>query len=315
MEAQIDHPSIANNAVPSAPYTRHAPSPPFIPIPSHSLYGPEPVPGMMPSYENVDSSQLTARDVEIITQNATQIATDRATDWSYEQRRDAQQVLDFLYLGPTSVVRNHEFLQKEGITMIVVAKDARIARKPASVEKAAEALGLDVHYVDIESYDNLISTFPATIRAVNDHLLAIYHSQAQGKNQDGNLVMDPNTFRRGKVLIACETGNDRAANIVAAYIMAVFGKDMVTTVQFISIQRFCCCFDEDAKRKLQSWEDILRARSQVASEAATPQTTMHSKRQIDQVMGTDENFDVQDGFRLDQERFEGRDPFVPFVDM
>jgi hypothetical protein len=128
-------------------------------------------------------------------------------------------------------------------------------------------------------------------------------------------MVDPSTFRRGKVLITCETGNDRSAAIAAAYIMAVFGKDMVTAVQFITVQRFCCSFDEDVKRKLQSWEDILRARSQIASETATPQNAMHAKRHIAEVMDTDEHSDVKEHLSLDQERFEGRSDFVPFVDM
>ncbi|KAF5668142.1 tyrosine phosphatase [Fusarium heterosporum] len=310
------HPSYVNNAVPSAPYSRRAPSPPFIHIPPTGQCGGAGIPNLMPSYENVDSSQLTAADVEIITQNVMQIAIDRAADWSYELRRDAQKLVDFLYLGPNSVVKNHSWLASEGITMLMVTRDARMAgRKLMTVEKAAEALGITVQYVDLDGYDKLISSFPDIIRNINDHLLSIYHLQAQGKSQNGDIVVDPSTFRRGKVLITCETGNDRSAAIAAAYIMAVFGKDMVTAVQFITIQRFCCSFDEDVKRKLQSWEDILRARSQVASQTATPLNAMHAKRHIADVMDTGEDSDVREYLTLDQDRFEGRGAFVPFVDM
>ncbi|SPJ81495.1 related to protein tyrosine phosphatase [Fusarium torulosum] len=312
----MEPPSYVNNAVPCAPYSRRAPSPPFIHIPPTGQCGGAGVPNLMPSYENVDPSQLTAADVEIITQNAMQIATDRAADWSYELRRDAQKLVDFLYLGPNSVVKDHSWLASEGITMIMVTRDARMAgRKLMTVEKAAEALGIAVQYVDLDGYDTLIRDLPGIIRLTNDHLLSIYHRQAQGRSQNGDIMVDPITFRRGKVLITCETGNDRSAAIAAAYIMAVFGKDMVTAVQFITIQRFCCSFDEDVKRKLQSWEDILRARSQIASETATPQNAMHAKRHIADVMDTDENSDVKEHLTLDQERFEGRSAFVPFVDM
>ncbi|KAF4979423.1 hypothetical protein FZEAL_4366 [Fusarium zealandicum] len=316
MQAEVTyHRSIADYAVPNAPYTDRGPSPPFIHIPptGHATGG-DSVPALMPSYDNVDSSQLTARDVEIITQNVTQIATDRAADWSYEQRREAQQVLDFLYLGPNSVVRDHGFLQREGITMVLVVRDARMAPlKLVSVEKAAQAFNLTVHYLDVQGNHQLISRFPEIIRAINDHLLAVYHSQAQGVNQDGKLVVEPSTFRRGKVLIACETGNDRSAAIAAAYIMAIFGKDMVTAIQFICIQRFCCCFDEDAKRTLQSWEDILRARSQVALQAEASRSLGHPKRHIDEV--NNEDLDMTGEFALDEDRFQGREAFKPFVDM
>ncbi|KAH7134609.1 hypothetical protein B0J13DRAFT_625823 [Dactylonectria estremocensis] len=275
----------------------------------------------MPSYADVDPSQLTSRDLDIITQNAKQVATDRAADWSYEQRREAQPLLDFLYLGPNSVVRDQAFLQREGITMLLVARDARMANTPLiSVEKASHALGLQVHYVDIEGPHHMVSAFPGIICAINDHLLAVYHSQRQ--NEDGCIIADSSTFRRGKVLITCETGNDRSAAIAAAYIMAIFGKGMVTTLQFICIQRFCCCFDEDVKRKLQSWEDILRARSQVASssrETATlafgpPLNTSHAKRQIDEFMDMDRSDYTANTDEADRDRFEGRIAFIPFVD-
>ncbi|KAM0421505.1 hypothetical protein ACHAPT_010679 [Fusarium lateritium] len=303
-------------AVPSAPYTFRPPSPPFIHIPptAHGN-GAESIPGLLPSYENVDPQQLTPKDVAIITQNVTHAPTDRASDWSYEQRREAQPLLNFLYLGPNSVARDRKFLKREGITMVLVARDARMAgMKLMSIENVTQALDIEVHYVDMEGYDNMISSFSNTIRAVNDHLLSIYHSQAQGRSKDGSLVVEPSTFRRGKVLVACETGNDRSAAMAAAYIMALFGKDMITTVQFISVQRFCCCFDEEVKRKLQSWEDILRARSQVASQA---KHAGHGKRHIDEVMDVDMqgNADAADAIALDHDRFQGRDAFVPFVDM
>ncbi|KAF4436515.1 hypothetical protein F53441_13226 [Fusarium austroafricanum] len=309
-----DHPAI--NAVPSAPYARRPPSPPFIHIPPTGQCGEVAIPILLPNYENVDSSQLTAHDVQIITQDTKQVPTNRAADWSYEQRREAQKVVDFLYLGPNSIAKDHRWLEKEGITMIVVARDARMAGvKLMSIEKAAQALNIALHYVDLEGYDKLISAFPEIIRVINDHLLSVYHSQAQGKSRNGELIVDSKTFRRGKVLITCETGNDRSAAIAAAYLMAVFGKDMITAIQFIAIQRFCCSFDEDVKRKLQCWEDLLRARSQVASQVATPLNAIHAKRHIDDMMDTDEDADVKGEFTLDHDRFEGREAFVPFVDM
>ncbi|KAJ3499984.1 hypothetical protein NM208_g17247 [Fusarium decemcellulare] len=199
--------------------------------------------------------------------------------------------------------------------MMLVVRDRRMASiQLQSVEKAARALNIAVHYVDIGGNDEIIRALPDTIRAINDHLLAIYHSQARSKSQDGKLIVDPSTFRRGKVLFACETGNDRSAAVAAAYIMAVFGKDMVTTVQFICVQRFCCCFDEDIKRKLQSWEDILRARSQVAAQTAMPQQGMHAKRHIEEFMDTDMD-EMKDEWTEDRDRFQGRQAFVPFVDM
>lgn len=262
--------------------------------------------GLMPSYQNAGSTQLTRRDVEIITQNTMQIAQDRSSDWSYEQRRRAQPLLDFLYLGPNSVIRDLAFLEREGITFIMVVRDSRMANtRLASLEKARQALNIQHHYVDFRGNEQLIGLFPTVIRTINDHLLSVYHD------------MDK---RRGKVLIACETGNERSATIAAAYIMAMFNADMVTTLQFISVQRFCCSLDEDVKRKLQSWEDLLHAQSQVAAQNQSVEGTQglpvngqHAKRHIDEVVDVNQELVDDQDMDMDEERFTGRNAFVPFV--
>lgn len=302
------HPPSNSHAIPAAPYSLRAPSPPFIHISVSQGLDNGPI-SITPSFENIDPSTLTPRDLEIVTQNKLQVATDRAFDWSYEQRREAQPIVDFLYLGPNSVVRNHDYLQREGITMVYVARDARMSgTKLVSVEKAAQKLNVDVKYLDIEGTDRMIGSFQEAIRVINDHLLTNYHSQAQGKIPNGDLVVEPTTFRPGKVLVTCESGNERSAAVTAAYIMAVFGKDMTSSVQFISIQRFCCCFDEDIKRKLQSWEDILKARSQVAAISHVGRAKRHYED-----MQSGEDADMTDADATDVGRFEGRENFVPFL--
>jgi serine/threonine/tyrosine-interacting protein len=313
MEAAPDlRPSVANGAQASAPYDRRRPSPPFIHIPPHgTTTSGEPMAGLMPSYENVGSTQLTRHDLEIITQNAIQIAQDRSSDWSYEQRRRAQPLLDFLYLGPNSVIRDLAFLEHAGITLIMVVRDSRMTNtRLASLDKARRALNIQHHYVDFQGNEQLIGMFPGVIRIINDHLLSIHHTGAGGTNA-----------RRGKVLIACETGNERSATLAAAYIMAMFNADMITTLQFISVQRFCCCLDEDVKRKLQCWEDLLHAQSQVAAQNRSvegtqhlPSNVQHAKRHIDEVVGMSQELVTdQDMDMTDEDRFTGRAAFVPFV--
>ena len=49
------------------------------------------------------------------------------SDWSYESRRTAQQILPFLYLGPTNVTRDLSLLREKGITMIVSFRNAAMA--------------------------------------------------------------------------------------------------------------------------------------------------------------------------------------------
>lgn len=308
---------------PSAPYTRRPPSPPQLPVPI--LYQARKVGNraefvMTPSYENVDPSQLTTEDLAIITRNEAQlVAPNMAGNWRYEQRREAQRILEFLYVGPNAVIRDHDFLQREGITMVMVARDSRLAsRNLLSVESATRALGIASQYVDIGSPQQFIHGFPDTIRDINNHLLSVYHRQIQGRNEHGHLLLDPTGFVRGKVLVTCESGNELSPAIVAAYIMSVFGKDMASALQFISVQRFCVCFDEDMKRLLLTWEDIHRARASVARArtpvVGQPGPVAKEKRRLDHLRDEDDEMGLSES-TMDRDRFNGRDTFVPFVDL
>ena len=307
--------TLSKDATRSASYSYHAPSPPFIYIPAPGYNDlPE---QLMPSFASIDPTQLTVRDLQIITGNAAQLAEQKA-EWRYEMRREAQRVLDFLYLGPASVIRDVDFLRREGITLLLVIRNAGLANtKLLSVEKARQLpdLGISAHYVDFDGTNQMVARFPEIVRLINDHLLSVYHAQAKGRSVDGQVLMPSGGHRRGKVLVACESGNDRSATVAAAYIMAVFGKGMVQAVQFMAVQRFCCTFDEHMKRILQSWEDILQARSAVAQSAQSTTESMaghKTKRGYNDMM--DEEGNDQRDTMVDIDRFTGRDPFVPFAD-
>lgn len=299
--------------VPSAPYTRRPPSPPQLPYPiflnQPRRAGSRAEFVLTPSYDNVDPSQLTAEDLAIITQNQPQLVVPNVSgDWRYEQRREAQRILEFLYIGPHAVIRDHDFLRREGITMIIVARDSRLAnRSMASVDRAGSSLGVRCQYIDVEGPRDLIHGFPQTIREINDHLLSVYH----GRKSD-SLV-------RGKVLVTCDSGNELAPAIVAAYIMSVFGKDMQSALQFVGLQRFCACFDENTRRLLQSWQDILRARASVARARTPvpgrPVPEAKPKRRLDQLRDDNDDEMGLEEYTMDQDRFHGRDAFVPFVDI
>lgn len=327
--------SIADGVSRAAAFTTRPPSPPYIHVPTahdnaESLQ-------IVPSYDSVNIGNLSKEDIDIITGKRSQQAANRPLNqaWVYEDRRKAQQILDFLYLGPLSVVRDREWLKKEGITMLLAARDATMAQaRLMSLEKAADELGIEAAYVDVAGRQELIRSFPATVAKINDHLLRVYKRQAQqqvvtaadGQRQQVTAI-DPSTFRRGKVLVFCETGNERSAVVVAAYLMTMYGGDLVSVIQFISAQRFCTNFDEEAKLLLQSYGDILEAKRMTVQDAQqnVPQkpaslqgditsssaavNLKSKKRGIEDTMDEDDNAD----FSMDIGRYEDRAPFQPFV--
>lgn len=290
---------------------------------------------LLPSFENFDPSQLTGHDLHIITGSTTRKATLKASDyeeeWKYENRREAQAILNFLYLGPTSVIRDHAFLQREGITMMLVVRPlAMQVPELLGVKNASNALGIPVHYIPVDGLfgpDGLIHGFSNTIKLINNHLLSVYQSQASSNNGNGQICVRPDTFRHGKVLVTCDSGNDGSAAIVAAYIMSFLGMDMVNTVQLMTPKRFSCSFGEDTKRMLKSWEDILLATSMVAQDkhhrvadgmqrAENPNNTSITKRGLDDMMEMNlDDCQCDDAVSIsDRDRFMERGPFVPFVE-
>lgn len=318
-----DMPSLAASATPSGPYSLRPPTPPPIHQDGDVPIGDdECLLTLLPSYGSAGYWQLSNEDVTAITGGCPQTASDSMMDWAYEMRRVAQPVLDFLYLGPISVVKDRTFMRQEGITMVVFARDARIAaRNMLNVDKAAHSLGIIASHIDVDGPQQLIHGFDKTICSINNHLLRMHNEQAQATEQEGQRVDLATVPRHGKVLVACETGNDRSAAVVAAYIMALYGETMFFAMRFVSFQRFCSCFGEDSKRILQAWGDILIARAGVALDATSKQltppdetSTGSRKRSLD---GMDTSTDDEEQLLAlspppDYERFAGRETFAPF---
>lgn len=312
----------------TAPYETRPPSPPVIHVPT-LIVDPESTISITPSCENADPSQLTLEELTIITRNKAQVSQVPRGTWGYESRRVAQPILDFIYLGPSSVTKDREFLQREGITMLLGVRDSKMAQAQLMmrVRDVAQELGIAVDFVDIESHHQVIAGFNRAVDKINRHLLAVYRSQAvepcgmSAELPQGQISTPIESFRRGKVLVFCETGNIRSAAIVAAYLMAVFGMSVVTSIQFICLKRFCVDFNEESKRCLKSFEDILNARKDVSRARGEPQTQVLSqwagtrKRSLDSM---DTDGDCKDpGNRdslYDDERFTDRPAFAPFID-
>lgn len=313
-QSDAPRPSAANNTAQSAPYMSHLPAAPFMYGPGLDMAG-STMQTPAPSTEHANSMGISLDELAIITQNKAQTAENRCITWTYEMRREAQAMLDFLYLGPNGVLRDHGFLRSAGITMIIVARDSAMGtRSLLSVEKAKAELGIEAHYVDVEGPHQVISSFPKTIKLINRHLLEVHHSRARVNNENGQLPLGANGGPRGKVLVTCESGTDRSGAIVAAYLMTMYGQDMLSAVQFIIIQRFCCCFDQDVKSILKTWEDMLRAQSAVTQHAQSqPQTGggRAIKRRISDTMEhIEQSTSTPEGSLRGGERFFGRAPFL-----
>ena len=186
--------------------------------------------------------------------------------WTYEDRRRAQQILPFLYLGPMNAVWDRDFLRQQGITMLLAIRPTQ-SKQSSILNKAlrvADELGLQKGTVDIGTIPEIVASLPTAIRMINEHLTEAYQSAL---HQNGQSLSAQNT-NPGKVLVFDESGNDRAAGVVVAYIMQMF-EDMtlVKAVQLVQARRFCLNVDDTMKSLLSSYGDIIQAEQDVALSA------------------------------------------------
>lgn len=299
-------------------YSYRLPSPPRIVIPPPTLATemPDLDIGRVAETENgeLDMSFLGHIDLENIIQRNSLL------EWSYERRRQAHMILPFLYLGPMIAAKDKAFLHNEGITMVLSIRSN--AKAMSGALQAAQDAGVDVATLEIPLYQSLVSNFPRTTQLINRHLAKVNRVAE----------MSPNMPRMGKVLVFCESGNEKSAAVVAAYLMEVLDDfDYMKAMQVCQAQRFCVNFDDTIKHLLQSYWDILQAKRLVAKArpaTALPNGNLHPdqsnrfnaalntngkhKRTIDDTFDEDMDMDEGVGFS-DGQRFSGRD-VTPFQD-
>ena len=227
------------------------------------------------------------------------VSSDPIMEWTYERRREAQTILPYLYLGPMTVAKDEAWMLREGITMVlgVRQKHEFTYKLMDAALKRVSAVGIETQTVDLANNQDLIQAFPHTTAMINSHL-SRRHSTMGGL---------------GKVLVFCESGNERSAGVVAAYLMETLQDvDYIKAIQLCQAQRFCVNFDDPMKRLLQGYWDILCAKTSVAAEAMKQSQNPYarSKRGLEREEDDGNDTSMQDD---DLERFGGR-TFMPFAD-
>ena len=261
------------------------------------------------------------------------ILNTKGPDWTYKMRRKAQMILPFLYLGPSSAIKDQEFLKAEGVTLLLAIRSQQSAQAHlVAGSKVAAELGIEAESIDVADLQGLIAKFPTAIRRINDHICPATPNQA-GATPSQNNYKDGNGNIKKKVLVFCESGNERSACVVIAYLMTMLNLSMVSATHTIQSRRFCIAIDEPMRYALSSFHSILQAKRDVAN-AATPKTQtfgehltvpsdskLMRKRSIDELEHVDGKMDTSMGMsagnndEMDTERFLHRDGLAPFQDI
>ena len=228
-------------------YTYRLPTPPriVVPPPTLSTEVPELHVSEAESAED-DTAFLKEMNLDSI------VAKNTLLDWAYERRRQAQMILPWLYLGPLTAAKDREWLQKTGITMVLVVR-SRSNTMMGAIQAAKETC-MQVDAVEAATYFDLIGQLANTSRMINRHVAKIRRmTEVSGNPQ------------LGKVLVFCESGNEKSAAVVAAYLMEILDDfDFIKAMQICQAQRFCVNFDDSIKNCLQNYWDIIVARRSVA---------------------------------------------------
>ena len=185
-----------------------------------------------------------------------------AYQWQYDMRWQAQSILPFLYLGPSSSARDQSFLKQAGITLLVAVRQATAARaRPSFLNPApiAAQLGIAAMTLDIDSPYELRSRLASSIKSINDHL---------EQSCTGHLASTLDDVK-GRVLVYCESGSERSPILIAAYLMVVCGLDAISSLQVIQSQRFCLSPTDSMKEMLLNLEDYLDAEQDVLATRTT----------------------------------------------
>lgn len=245
-------------------------------------------------------------------------------EWKYENRWTAQRILPFLFLGPVTAARSQDFLRQNGITMVLAVRDSKSAVARLLGSKAAQELNIPYSTVDTAGNQELIAAFPRGIEIINAHLSATFRKSQSAAISDKALAP-------GKVLVFCESGNERSAAMVVAYIMAMYSMDVIKTIQIVQAKRFAVAFDDATKLLLQSYDFILSAKrdvfrfeqasaniaSHVLAQGSPGMVRKPSKRTLDDAYDDEDDMDVDgngNGRQADDSLHEKRAGAAPFLD-
>ncbi|KAK2795735.1 hypothetical protein FQN52_003584 [Onygenales sp. PD_12] len=230
-------------------------------------------------------------------------------EWQYDQRRQAQIILPFLYLGPTSAARDVAFLKSHGITYLLGIRGSHPHHAyTVNADKAAAEAGITSENIVIENDQQLLKSFPEIIKRINDQMCCcpIHHHTNEGGVKAVPLK---------KALIFCETGNERSAAVVMAYLMAMVNYDAVSSYINVQGRRLCCSLSDSMKNDLDTFDTLLKAERDVFKHQGTtngPITYSPRKRAFSNI--SEGNANIPDLDMLDEERFRERSAPVPFCE-
>lgn len=180
------------------------------------------------------------------------------TDWTYTKKREAQEILPGLWLGPFGAARDQEFLNRARIT------DALVVRAPEEARIIAPKYPEFIHYEILECrdnpFENIIRFFPA-VKQLLDLVLG----------------------RGGRILVHGNAGMSRSAAFVVAYVMETFNLSSDLAHHYVLTRRHCISVNEGFRNQIREYEMLHKVQEQINSGSLVPNQGAHGqKRALEQ---------------------------------
>jgi serine/threonine/tyrosine-interacting protein len=177
-------------------------------------------------------------------------------EWRYEMRRECQEILPGLFLGPFIVSKSAEVMQGLGITHVVCIRDAKEAFsvKPRFPDRF-QYLTLDVQ--DNEE-QNLIRLFPAAKQFIDNAITS-----------------------GGRVFVHCNGGISLSPAFVIMFVMQHHNLSWEDALHLVQNRRYCISPNGGFLSQLKEYEAIYRASNEVASHPAFARPIVRRKREDD----------------------------------
>ncbi|KAI8920531.1 protein-tyrosine phosphatase-like protein [Entophlyctis helioformis] len=158
------------------------------------------------------------------------------SDWKYEMRREMQEVIPRLWLGPYTAARSLADLQARGITHVLCIRDD--GEKHLVRTLFPDQIVYQVLEVSESPLQNLIPFFPQATAFISAAMSA-----------------------GGSVLVHCNSGISRSPAIVVAYLIEAHLYTFSAAFQLVQNRRFCINPIEAFKFQLKEYEPIVRTRT------------------------------------------------------
>lgn len=179
-------------------------------------------------------------------------------EWRYEMRRECQEIIDGVFLGPFQASKSLETLRGLGITNIVCIRDTKEA---FSVRPRFPDL-FNYLVLDVQDNDeqNLIHLFPQARQFIDEAL-------ASG----------------GRVLVHCNGGISLSPAFVVMYVMEHFQMSWENALHMVQNRRYCISPNGGFLTQIKEYESIYKANVAVNSNPGRVINVPRRKRDDEEV--------------------------------